>query len=454
MRGAVEMDAGSEHPVERTDATMGTREGTMHAVTNADEPDDPFITEAERRILERFDPVFAQIKASAVRRELDEVQAHAEVGALVERGFGALTVPADAGGSGLDARGLLVVLTELARADSNVAHALRSHFLTVEGALVVPGEESAWVFEQAAAGKVIGTAGNEKGSAGAGITSRLLRDGDEEILEGVSYYTTGSLFADWIRTYAFDDSDRRVSAVVGREQEGVEVRSDYGGFGQRWSGSGTTEFHRVAVTGRVTISEDGVSGLLPVSRAFAQLILLAVVVGAGKAALDDVVELLRRRTYNHPSASDPRPLRDPIISEIVGEVSAAVFAAQSALHAAAAAYERTRRAVGKSSDRLDSEGTRRLIVASDLATFRAQAVILPGILAATSSIFDVAGATAVERSLALDRHWRNVRTVASHNPVRFRLREIGAHHLNGGDLEYGWGRQRASGGGEARPADV
>ncbi|MHC2335417.1 hypothetical protein [Bradyrhizobium sp. USDA 4454] len=52
--------------------------------------------------------------------------------------------------------------------------------------------------------------------------------------------------------------------------------------------------------------------------------------------------------------------------------------------------------------------------------------------------FAHAGASLSSEKLAIDRHWRNARTIASHNPAIFKLRAIGAHELNGEQLPYAW----------------
>ncbi|MGN6127730.1 MAG: hypothetical protein ACTHON_14295, partial [Humibacter sp.] len=46
-------------------------------------------------------------------------------------------------------------------------------------------------------------------------------------------------------------------------------------------------------------------------------------------------------------------------------------------------------------------------------------------------------ASAVGRGIALDRHWRNVRTIASHNPAVYRKRAIGDYVLNGRPPRWG-----------------
>lgn len=46
------------------------------------------------------------------------------------------------------------------------------------------------------------------------------------------------------------------------------------------------------------------------------------------------------------------------------------------------------------------------------------------------ALFEVSGAAAMSEARRLDRHWRNARTAASHNPAIFRERAIGDYYLN------------------------
>ncbi|MFL1874275.1 hypothetical protein ACIKT0_03465 [Hansschlegelia beijingensis] len=48
-----------------------------------------------------------------------------------------------------------------------------------------------------------------------------------------------------------------------------------------------------------------------------------------------------------------------------------------------------------------------------------------------SRIFDVGGATSTRRSANLDRHWRNARTLATHNPAAYKARGVGQHLISG-----------------------
>lgn len=53
----------------------------------------------------------------------------------------------------------------------------------------------------------------------------------------------------------------------------------------------------------------------------------------------------------------------------------------------------------------------------------ARAAVL--VLDLTTEIFEVGGASAVTERFRLDRHWRNARTPASHNPVIYRQTIVG-----------------------------
>ena len=48
------------------------------------------------------------------------------------------------------------------------------------------------------------------------------------------------------------------------------------------------------------------------------------------------------------------------------------------------------------------------------------------------------GASATLRTRGLDRHWRNARTAASHNPAIYKQRILGDHAVNGTEPVYVW----------------
>jgi alkylation response protein AidB-like acyl-CoA dehydrogenase len=74
--------------------------------------------------------------------------------------------------------------------------------------------------------------------------------------------------------------------------------------------------------------------------------------------------------------------------------------------------------------------------AHDAALLAAQAKIIADDLAIRngSLLFDVGSASSTKRETNLDRHWRNARTLSSHNPTTYQARAIGDYEINGTPL--------------------
>ena len=76
-----------------------------------------------------------------------------------------------------------------------------------------------------------------------------------------------------------------------------------------------------------------------------------------------------------------------------------------------------------------------LLFEMELNTAKAQAGIVDAVLQAGTRLF---GASALQGDRRLDRHWRNARTLASHNPTIYKGRVVGDHLLNGARPTFYW----------------
>jgi len=371
-----------------------------------------------------LDEVLIGIASRAVEREQSHTLLYDEVRALQSIGFGSVRLPAEHGGLGLSFEQLVERLILVASADSNLAHLYRGHIAVVEE--IVAGYDAddanreAWI-QRIARGEFVGNAQSEKQETGE-ITTRIERDGDRILLTGRKFYTTGSIYADWIRLAALD-GETRVGVTVSTKDPGVESIDDWDGFGQPLTGTGTTVFERVAVDPADII----VSGEHParghhIASVF-QLILLAAAAGIGRAALRDAVEFVRprRRIFGFPGETPPR--EDTLVQETIGSVSARADAAVRLVVSGARDVDRAteRYAAG------DEDAYADLLI----DVYRLQQIVAPLVLDAATEIFEVGGASAVSTKTALDRHWRNARTVHSHNPAAQRRRVVGDFELNG-----------------------
>lgn len=378
-------------------------------------------------------PVLARIGEGAGAREDRRELPFAEVAALRDVGFTRLTVPVENGGEGRGLRELVGWLVELAAADSNLTQLLRAHFGLVEAfRSAPPSSERTRVLDLAGSGAIFGNASHERSGARVGrYSTRIVRDGDRWVLDGTKYYSTGSLFADWIAVVAETPEGTRRSVLVPVTAEGVELVDDWDGFGQRLTGSGTTHFRSVRVPDAdVTDRQwDGPSHLT----ALFQLILLAALAGTARAITRDAAAFVRDRTRVYSQGVAPEARLDPLVQQVVGRLSSTAFAAEAlVLHAAdavSAASAAVRTGEGAAGD---------AVHAAEHAVVRAQVTLIPAVLEAAGDLFEVGGASATSVSRSLDRHWRNARTLGSHNPSIYQARAIGDHAINGTDLLYSW----------------
>ncbi|HLU64388.1 MAG TPA: hypothetical protein VKY66_07680, partial [Protaetiibacter sp.] len=368
---------------------------------------------------------FDEVGADAVARERERRLPFAEVELLRTAGFTRVTLPRELGGDGADQRELFELLAELARRDPNLAQLFRSHFSFIDRTRHAPDSPARTRrLHLLADGAIHGNATFEKGPAKVGsYATRLTSDAGGLRLDGRKFYSTGTLYADLVSVLADRDGEA-VSVLVRTDAAGLDRIDDWDGFGQRMTGSGTTVFDGVRVDEEHVLERDDAPGH---GGAFVQLVLLATIAGIGRAVVDDAVRYVRARTrgYSHASAATPR--EDPLVQEVVGELSAASYAADAALAHAVGALQ-----AASDATLAGEPGERRaqLVAEADLATTRAQLVVLPNVLRAATELFEVGGASAVGTSLALDRHWRNARTIASHNPARYKARIVGDHLIN------------------------
>ncbi|KAF0958119.1 acyl-CoA dehydrogenase family protein [Rhodococcus sp. T7] len=384
----------------------------------------------------RFRPLFADIAEGVVERERDHVLPYEQIDALKRAGFGAVRVPRSHGGSGASIPQLFRLLVELSAADSNITQALRGHFAFVEDRLVAadgPGRDT-WL-RRFADGQLVGNAWTEIGDVPLGEANTKVSPVPGEahfFANGTKYYSTGSIFADWIDLYSQrTDTGAFVIAAVEARQPAVTHSDDWNGFGQQTTGSGTSTYENAIVQPENIFD---FSTRFKYQTAFYQLFHLATLAGIARAATDAIARRVaaRTRTFSHGNA--PTYAQDAQIQQVVGEVSAAAHAAEAiALHAAEPAQWAYEAAFTGSREEEKSAN-----IAAEIASAQGQISATALVVPATAKIFDALGASGVGRDWDLDRFWRNARTVASHNPVVFKAKVVGDYEINGTEPVYVW----------------
>lgn len=371
-----------------------------------------------------FRPVFSRIRDTAVARDGARRLPHDEIGWLKQAGFTTLRLAGGEGGLSASLPELFALLIELSQADPNVTNALRAHFGFTEDTLCSSSPEwrARWI-ARIGDRQTVGSGVSETGDAKVGQFDTVLRPrGADWLLNGRKFYTTGSLFADWIHLSAQDEAGAAMVAAVSTRAPGVAIVDDWDGFGQALTASGTATFTDVVLPPDL-IKPD--PARFPYAMAFFQLVHLATLSGIARSAAVDVARLVSERTriYSHGNAG--RSGDDAQVLEVVGRVRGAAYAAGAVVLKAAESVQRTYDAHRAG---LSAEPEAAI---ADVEINQAVTVVTNLVLDATTILFDALGASATKGGLGLDRHWRNARTLASHNPRIYRARTVGDFAVNG-----------------------
>ncbi|NPT34082.1 acyl-CoA dehydrogenase [Paraburkholderia xenovorans] len=370
----------------------------------------------------------AAIAAGAEARDRGDADTRDAIALVRAARLGVFRVPKAEGGAGATLPQLYELVLDLAEADSNVPHILRNHFAFVEKALRARHlpQYQRWI-EFVYDNELFGLGASELGTQNIGDgdgNTRLQPAGSAYRLTGTKYYSTGNLYSDHIIVNAKTPDGQFVGARVSVRQPGVDVREDWDGIGQRQTASGTTVFTDVEVAANdvLVLSADV---KVTHQATFAQLYLTTIIAGILRRIAKDAVKLVLQRERNYYHAVASRPADDPLLQETVGELQSAAFVAEAAvLNAAGVLGEAFDSAIaGKPDDALFAEAA--------LRSAKAKVVIDQLALQSATRLFDVGGASAARQTAQLDRHWRNIRTIASHNPGLYKARVIGNHAING-----------------------
>jgi alkylation response protein AidB-like acyl-CoA dehydrogenase len=374
------------------------------------------------------------IAEGASERERERILPFETIDLIRQARLGALRLPTEAGGAGNSIRELFEIVIRLGEADANVAHILRNHFSVVERLVRRPRDDQHRQWQKAVAdGAIIGLAATELETPKVGDVrpnTTLTPDGDDYLLNGTKYYSTGTLYSDYVLVRTADPSGANAATLIPVKREGIELLDDWDGLGQRLTATGTTHFRNVRVTRQeVVFDAPDVGYGIPYANTFAQLFLTAINAGIAQATLRDATALVRSRKRTFYYAPNEIPTDDPLLQQTVGQIASGAFAAETVVLAAAEALD-------LATDAFDAGASNAVDAAHNAALLSAKAKMVADEFAIRggSLLFDVGGASATKKVTNFDRHWRNARTLSSHNPTTYKARSIGQYEISGTPL--------------------
>ncbi|RTL43589.1 MAG: monooxygenase [Burkholderiales bacterium] len=369
------------------------------------------------------EPVAQALAATAIERDRAGGHAAAERERIRQSGLLALTIPTEHGGLGASWPTFYRVLRRLAQADSALAHVFAFHHLQLAGVLLYGTAEQQE--------RLLGLTLSQRwfwGNALNPLDKRLAAT-DSPVgyrLDGVKSFASGSVGSDMLTISAWHAATHSpLIAVLPTQADGITVHADWDAFGQRQTDSGTVSFEAVALPRADVLQRPGTT---PTPRAtlrsqIAQLIMANLYLGIAQGALAAGVRFNREEARPWFQSGVTASVDDPFVQHRYGELRLLVRPAEAVADAAADTLQQA----------LDEGAALTAAGRGQVAIAIAEAKVLAhrAAVEVSSQLFELTGARSTSARYGLDRFWRNARVHTLHDPVDYKLRDIGRHALSG-----------------------
>jgi len=360
---------------------------------------------------------------SVVERDRKGGTPKAERDALRASGLLALSIPREFGGLNATWSQTFDVVREFARVDSSIAHVFGFHHLMLATVRLfgAPSQWQPWYELTARKNWFWGNALNP-------LDTRTIvkHHGSWREFSGKKSFCSGASDSQMLIASAVDEAagGKLLIAAIPSGRTGITLHDDWHNMGQRQTDSGSATFERVRVEEGDLLLDPG-----PLSTPFAclrpliaQLHFANICLGIAEGAFEEARQytLNETRPWFKSTALDSRD--DPYVLGHFGDFWVRLQGARLLLDNAAGELDR---AWAKGAA-LGADQRGRVAVA--IATAKV-AASRDG-LELCSKVFEVTGARATQASVGLDRHWRNLRTQSLHDPLDYKLHELGDWALN------------------------
>jgi alkylation response protein AidB-like acyl-CoA dehydrogenase len=216
-----------------------------------------------------------------------------------------------------------------------------------------------------------------------------------------------------------------VVAAIPTDRDGVLIHNDWDNIGQRQTDSGRVSFTDVTVLDDEILREPGPLGspFASLRSSLGQLILTHIYLGIAEGALAHAAQHIDPEGAAWIASEAKTVGQDPYILRQFGEFWVQVAGAAALTDQARQRFQAAFR-LGDGVDEALRGEVAIAVATAKVASSRAA-------LEVSSRIFETLGARATGAKLRLDRFWRNARVHTLHDPVEYKLRELGDWRLNG-----------------------
>ncbi|SIO15847.1 acyl-CoA dehydrogenase family protein [Paraburkholderia phenazinium] len=364
------------------------------------------------------------LRATAAERDRDGGHAAQEKQWIADAGLLTLAVPREFGGAGAPWPAIYATIRAIARVDSALAHLLGFQCLQVVSVDV-------WGNPAQRARYLRGTVearwwwGNAVNPLDTRLVATATTDGGFR-LNGQKGFCSGTRGSQMMTVSAHDpQTGKPIFAVVPTTRDGITVNEDWNPIGQRQTDSGSVSFAQVKIEADEVLhrSETPPTPHATLRTLVSQLVLTNLFVGIAQGALEEARRYVTQNGRPWISSGVEKATDDPYLIQRFGEMRLQTVSAEALTERAAQALENA----WQKGAALSAE--ERAHVA--LATSEAKILAHRAALEVSQNLFDACGARATHAPLALDRFWRNARVHTLHDPLDYRVRDVGRYALSG-----------------------
>ncbi|MDF2443700.1 MAG: hypothetical protein JWR01_1903 [Subtercola sp.] len=386
-----------------------------------------------------------ELRRTVVERDHANALPLAEIELLRAAGLLQAGIPTEFGGAGLTWRVTSELVRIIGRSDASIAHILGYHYVWLRyiATFETPQSEQAlrdtaesgWLWASPGSNREVGYpritsgtgdgTGDDFGGSGTGDAG----NGRGFVVHGDSGFATGAPVADRLFAITIDaESNEMVVVTVDPSSPRVTFSGEWDALGQRLSASQSIALDRLAVTeaqilkrfGDVTLGQTPRQsvGVLHFQLTFG-ILQLAIAEGA----LLEAAAYTREHTRPALHSTVERGRDEPFILNAYGDYLARVQGVSALVERAVGALEWLY-ALGDAATASQRTAVAEIIAAAKVTSTETA-------LAVSSGLFDLTGARSTTRSFALDRFWRNARTLSLHDPVAYKRDELGRYFVNG-----------------------
>ncbi|WP_321950933.1 SfnB family sulfur acquisition oxidoreductase [Paraburkholderia bannensis] len=366
----------------------------------------------------------ARLAEGAAERDRERRLPREEIEWFSQSGLWGITVPKAYGGAGASFVTLTEVVKLISAADPSLGQLPQNHFGLVDViALTGTEQQKRFFFAEVLAGKRFGNGFSEKGTKNVlDLKTRVRQEGDDYVVDGTKFYSTGALFAHYVPVLGLDETRRGWLAYIPQGTPGLTITDDWSGFGQRTTASGTVTLENVRVNASHVLPAYQVSDQPTLNGPVSQIIQAAIDAGIAKAAIDDTLAFVRERARPWVDSGVEHASEDPLTVREIGRLVIQLHAAEALLERSAKVLDEIAAQNAVSED----DVARASVAVGEAKVLTTEAALLAG-----EKLFELAGTQSTLATHNLDRHWRNARTHTLHDPVRWKYHLVGNYYLNG-----------------------